>query len=102
MDSKNKYQPKEIFAYIYLYAGYIFIYYYCIYWFECSTKPVGLFLCVVEALILYALYLLLNHLIIRLVTGHKILVLVETLLILAIIVQFVCYVSLWERYPLNR
>lgn len=78
----------KIFAYLYLIAGYIYIIYYYSYEVRIQDKPLGWFFLNVGILDLLAVYVLINHLLVKKVISNRTLFIIEAFL-------FITYVTIW-------
>ncbi|MBD5309829.1 MAG: hypothetical protein HDS10_05310 [Bacteroides sp.] len=78
-------------AYIFLYAGMIGIMASFAGLFKASILPIGAFILLVAEVILYLIYILINHLLVKYVIGHKIPLIIETLLLISLILYLLFY-----------
>ena len=78
-------------AYIFLYAGMIGIMVSFAGLFKASILPIGAFILLVAEVILYLIYILINHLLVKYVIGHKIPLIIETLLLISLILYLLFY-----------
>lgn len=82
---KHRYKIlKNILAYLYLFLTYTAIVYYFSFSIRIAIKPLSWFFLVLQMLGYFLLYVLLNHLFIRKVVSHKIMLIIEALLFIAI------------------
>lgn len=87
---------KKAIAYGYLF--YAFGYLILIFSQTCSpncSRPIGYFLVLLVTLALYSVYVIINHLFLRLVISHKTLGMIETNLLLVLIIIFCKSLNLW-------
>lgn len=89
---------KKTAAYMYLYIGYICIFYFFAYYLEDSCRPLGTVLVIFLTLIFFLIYTVINHRLIKHVISTGISVLFEMLLALTLIALLICYAFLWEKY----
>lgn len=85
-------------AYIYLYIGYFAIFSFFAYNAEAAAKSWGTFPIIMATMDFFTIYIIINHRLIKFIIPHKILFLIEVLLIITLIVLFICYSFLWARY----
>lgn len=94
----NNTNINEVLAYVYLYIGYLAIFFFFAYYEVGASKPIGLFLVMIATMNFFMIYILINHFLISFIIPHKTLIVFEILLIITLFVLFICYVSLWARY----
>ena len=78
-------------AYLFLYVGFIYIFYDYAYDAWLCPKPIGLMLVLLKSLVLILLYSLVNHLLIKKTIGLKTIVVFESILLVTLCVLSLCY-----------
>lgn len=88
MKSKHIKCLKKAIGYIYVYSSYIAMVYFFSYKIRMLAKPIGLALLVVSTLGFYAVYIVINHLIIKKIISKKVLITIEILLLITLYTLF--------------
>ena len=92
--SRNRsYLFKKGLAYLYLYGGYAFLCMYYAYSVRIAVKPISWFIISMFALGVYLLYVLINHLLIRIVIPHRILLIFDLVTLIGLLSLFIT--DLW-------
>ncbi len=84
-------------AYLFLYVGFIYIFYYYAYRAWLYAKPIGLMMALLRSLGLLLLYSLVNHLLIKKTVGLKTVVIFESILLVIFYVLMTCYAAIENR-----
>ena len=88
MRAEIRHRILQICAYLYLVTGYAYIIYNFSYIVRITNKPLGWFMLNVGTLDLFAIYVLINHLLVKKIISTKILYVFEVLL-------FIAFFTLW-------
>lgn len=76
---------KNLLAYLYLFGSFVFFALFFSYNVRIADKPIGYILILMIISCIYLFYVLLNHLLVRLVVSHKILLLFDMLTLIMLI-----------------
>lgn len=79
---------KRIIVYFYEYVIFITLLVYYAYYINEASKPLGLFFLSLSAFAIYVVYITINHLFVKKVITHNILLIVESLLLVALLSIF--------------
>lgn len=93
MSRNRNHLLKKGLAYLYLYAGYTFLCVYYAYSIRIAVKPISWFVISMFALGVYLLYVLINHLLIRIVIPHRILLIFDLVTLISLLSLFIT--DLW-------
>ncbi len=91
-------RTKRNIGYVFLYVGFIALFSFYSYIIEITAKPMGMFLFSCFALILFILYVLINHIFVRRVIPTRVLIIFESLLIIALLTVYESNIDDWSRY----
>lgn len=89
---------KEVIAYIYLYACFVFFVFNFSYYLQISVKPLGSLMITVYFALLYIVFILINHLIIKRIIANKIILIIESILLLTLFALFNSDTHAWNYY----
>ena len=79
---------KKIIAYSYEYVIFISLMVYYAYYINEASKPLGLFFVSLIAFVVYVVFITINHLIVKKIIANKILLIIESLLLVALLSIF--------------
>lgn len=79
---------KKIIAYSYEYVVFISLMVYYAYHINEASKPLGLFFLSLIVFVIYVVYIAINHLFVKKIIAHKILLIIESLLLVALLSIF--------------
>lgn len=88
---------KEIGSYLFLYLAFIGIFYDFAYNAWIAVRPISLMIVIFRFIILFILYFIINHILIRRILKKNILYIFESTLFLTIFTLLTCYGELWNR-----
>jgi hypothetical protein len=91
---------KTISSYIYLYVGFIAIVYNCDYRLRDFNRHGSVISTCLTTLAVFALYILINRLVVKRYIPVKILNLFESLIALILVALLVCFLFVWKQYNL--